>query len=507
MERSVKLRAPELLRPRLEVLKSGLSRLENGDEEGLGTVRRMGEVFLNWASGEDLAEIEKSASSLVGAKDKEVLETGHTLKVLLENLVANLGPSDSEGLMVLCVEENPDDALLLETALAASDRVLNIVPTTAEAEEFLENEEIALLVLDLTLPDGDGRTLLAQTREQTRHRELTIFVVSGKTQPEVKAECMALGANGFFEKPFDPNAIRAAANSALHKEAKRRASVHTDSLTHLLNRNSIRELWERWTFPDPSSIGILGIDNFRGLEERLDHEIADGIIASVGDLIRTTVPRGTVSARWEESQFLFLCPGQTRGKANKLVNGFITGIRKLEHRDPRGETFSVTASGGVVEIARGISFDDAVEEASDLLDQAADSGGNTLAESMDSEDGAWILLAEDDPLSAGILVHRLEKEGFKVLHCLDGAQALKGALSNRIAMAILDVKMPEMDGFELLDRLRKVPAFYDLPIMMLTSMGREEDVARGFELGADDYMVKPFSPVEVLARVRRLLNR
>ena len=65
-------------------------------------------------------------------------------------------------------------------------------------------------------------------------------------------------------------------------------------------------------------------------------------------------------------------------------------------------------------------------------------------------------------------------------------------------MAILDVKMPGMDGFELLERLRKVPAYYELPIMMLTSMGREEDIARGFDLGADDYMVKPFSPVEVL---------
>jgi len=507
MERSGKLRAPELLRPRLEVLKSGLSRMETGDEEGLGTVRRMGKVFLNWASGEDLAEIEQAASSLVGAKDKEVLESGHTLKVLLEHLVADLGPSDSEGLIVLCVEENPDDILLLETALATPDHVLKVVSTTAEAEEFLDQEEVALLVLDLNLPDGDGRTLLAQTREQARHRDLTIFIVSGKTSPEVKAECMALGANAFFEKPFDPNAIRAAASSALHKEAKRRAAAHTDPLTHLLNRNSIRELWERWTFPDPSSIGILGIDNYRGLEERFDHEIADLVIAAVGELIRTTVPKGSVSARWEESEFLILCPGQNRGKANKLLSRLITGIRELEHRDPRGETFRVTVSGGVVEIARGISFDDAVEEASHLLIQAADSGGNTLVESAEAEDGAAILLAEDDPLSAGILAHRLEKEGFRVLHFPDGAQALQGALSNRIEMAILDVKMPEMDGFELLERLRKVPAFYELPIMMLTSMGREEDVARGFELGADDYMVKPFSPVEVLARVRRLLNR
>jgi len=507
MEPRGSLRSPELLRPRLEVLKRGLSRLEGSDEEAIGTVRRMGKVFLNWASGEDLEEIEKAAFSVVGAKDRDVLGAGHTLKVLLEHLVADLGPSGSEGLLVLAVEENPDDAVLLETALAADDRVLLIVSSVAEAEEILESEEVALLVLDISLPDGDGRTLLAQTREQERYRELGILVVSGKTNAEVKAECLALGANAFFEKPVDPTVIGAAASSALHKEARRRASVHTDPLTHLLNRNSIMELWERWTFPEPSSVGIIGIDNFRGFEERFDHETTSSVVAAVSDHLRRTVPRGSVSARWEESEFLILCPGQNISRTAELLEGIIVGIRELEHFDPTGETFRITVSGGVVEIKRGVTFDDAVEEASSLLLRAAEAGGNTLAETSDSDEGVWILLAEDDPLSAGILTHRLEREGFKILHYPDGAQALQGALSNHITLAILDVKMPEMDGFELLERLRKVPAYYELPIIMLTSMGREEDVARGFELGADDYMVKPFSPVEVLARVRRLLSR
>lgn len=103
-------------------------------------------------------------------------------------------------------------------------------------------------------------------------------------------------------------------------------------------------------------------------------------------------------------------------------------------------------------------------------------------------------MAEDDPLSAAILRHRLEEEGFNVLHFPDGAQALEGALTHRISLAILDVRMPVMDGFELLERLRRAPAYHDLPIMMLTSMGKEEDLRRGFALGADDYMIKPFSP-------------
>lgn len=129
-----------------------------------------------------------------------------------------------------------------------------------------------------------------------------------------------------------------------------------------------------------------------------------------------------------------------------------------------------------------------------------------MAERADPRGGVTILFAEDDPVSAVLLVQLLEAAGFNVLHFPDGAQALEGALANRIDLAVLDVKMPEMDGFELLERLRGMPAFSELPIMMLTSMGGEEDVARGYDLGADDYMTKPFSPVEVLERIQRLLD-
>ncbi len=501
------LRAPELLKPRLDVLKTGLRQLEAGDEEGVGIVRRMGKVFLSWAIGEGLEDVEKAAVEVGRVEDSQLPKAAGALKTILEEVVSALGSSDSERFVVLAVEENPDDAALLEVALTSADRTVHIVPTGIEAKEILQGEEVALLVLDLMLPDIDGRTILVQTREKERYRELPILIVSGKGAPEVKAECLALGANAFFEKPFDPTAIATAASSSLHREAKRRFSTRSDPLTHLLNRNAIRELWERWSFPDPSSIGVIGLDRFRDLEERFDHEVADGVLASMGVLLRESVPRGSVSARWDESEFLILCPGLDRGTAKGLLERILAEVRSLDHEDPKGETFRVTASGGVVEILSGSTFDNAVEEAHALLEEAMEGGGNTLAETVSPADAVTILVAEDDPLAAKILLHRLERENFNVLHYPDGAQALDGALSNPIELAILDVKMPGMDGFELLERLRKVPAYYELPIIMLTSLGREEDVAKGFDLGADDYMVKPFSPVEVLARVRRLLSR
>jgi DNA-binding response OmpR family regulator len=118
-----------------------------------------------------------------------------------------------------------------------------------------------------------------------------------------------------------------------------------------------------------------------------------------------------------------------------------------------------------------------------------------------------VLLVEDDAMVASILKHRLDREGFEVLHFSDGVQAMAAAEGKPLALAILDIKVPGMDGFDVLERLRKSPEAANVPIMMLSALGAEQDVVRCFGLGADDYIVKPFSPAEVMARLHRLLQR
>jgi len=119
-----------------------------------------------------------------------------------------------------------------------------------------------------------------------------------------------------------------------------------------------------------------------------------------------------------------------------------------------------------------------------------------------------ILLAEDDPVTARLVTHRLSREpGVTVLHAADGETALNIAQQETLAAAILDIRLPARDGLNILDALRQDERHARLPVMMLTSLGSEADVIRGFELGADDYIVKPFSAAELVARLLRLLAR
>lgn len=115
-----------------------------------------------------------------------------------------------------------------------------------------------------------------------------------------------------------------------------------------------------------------------------------------------------------------------------------------------------------------------------------------------------ILVADDDPLLRSLLVHKLSAEGHLVLTAEDGAQALAVIREQKPDLIVLDALMPVMDGFEVLRRL-KAEHLFNTPVIMLTALKREQDIVGALQLGAADYLVKPFIPDELSQRVRRLL--
>ncbi len=115
-----------------------------------------------------------------------------------------------------------------------------------------------------------------------------------------------------------------------------------------------------------------------------------------------------------------------------------------------------------------------------------------------------ILIAEDDKKTAALVSLYLEREGFQAVMAYDGRQALELAQYHKPIFVILDLMLPLMDGWEVCRRLRQSS---DVPILMLTARGDEVDRISGLTLGADDYLVKPFSPRELVARVKAILRR
>jgi DNA-binding response OmpR family regulator len=119
-------------------------------------------------------------------------------------------------------------------------------------------------------------------------------------------------------------------------------------------------------------------------------------------------------------------------------------------------------------------------------------------------DSSTILLVDDEDAVQKLLTYPLERDGFRVLQARDGAEALQLFGGERVDLVVLDLMLPKLDGLEVCKRLR---AGSDVPIIMLTARGDELDKVLGLELGADDYITKPFSIREFRSRVRALLRR
>ncbi len=117
---------------------------------------------------------------------------------------------------------------------------------------------------------------------------------------------------------------------------------------------------------------------------------------------------------------------------------------------------------------------------------------------------ASVLLVDDDPKIRELLRLYIEREGHRTIAAADGEMALGAALRQRPDLVILDVMLPGLDGFEVCRRIREVS---EVPILLLTARSGDSDKVVGLDLGADDYVVKPFSPRELMARVRALLRR
>jgi two-component system, OmpR family, alkaline phosphatase synthesis response regulator PhoP len=126
---------------------------------------------------------------------------------------------------------------------------------------------------------------------------------------------------------------------------------------------------------------------------------------------------------------------------------------------------------------------------------------------LDSNSALRLLIVEDDVHMAYLLGYLAEKERFAVESIADGRKALERIeRGDAVDLVLLDVMLPYTDGFELLEKLRAHPDWRQVPVIILTSRTREHDAVRALSLGADDYLTKPFSPAELVARIRRRIG-
>ena len=474
---------------RLEVLTGIRDRLGFESEEARTAALRLTDVLRREAEPLQLERVLGCARRLERARPKEFPRALEALKRALQDLL-----SQTLVLDVIVVEDEVTTAHLVKEGLEARGFRVRVAESGREALRMATDSPPDAFVLDLVLPDMDGRTLLADLRQSPLTGDSAILILSASDGPIPRAECLAYGADVFLAKPTDPTLLAQALEDLLGHGAPPQPTAPAAAPGLQAIQAAFRAI--RRERGQGEGIVLALLDLARASDPVADphgleggHGLMEKLRESLGPMLQPDEMVG----RWSVDQLIFLSPGRSPAEVASLIEEAVAS-------DPRvGRALRV----GIREADPDEDWVDVVSRASEWMAPVGESAEPPPAATARVE-LPTVVVAEDDPITATLVRHRLEKSGFRVLHRGDGAEALQVILDQLPAVVILDIRMPGMDGFEVLARMRRDPRTERTPALILTSLGRDADLRRAFELGADDYLTKPFSPAELLARVLRL---
>jgi diguanylate cyclase (GGDEF)-like protein len=403
---------------------------------------------------------------------------------------------------------------VLANHLEAPTRRIFLARTAQEAESILANHAVSLVLLDLLLPDSDGRNFLVELRRRPEMDGVPVIINSADTSAATRAECYTLGADEFFHKPISPAVLSAAVTSKLQRAREIFLQSRTDRLTGLGNRTAVIEAFRRLGFlvdrgGSSLSLAILDLDRFKRVNDAFGHAIGDGVLKFLAQVLTRHLRDSDVIGRWGGEEFVVLFPGAEHWSAAAALEKTLDIFRAHRFDAPAGASFSVSFSGGVVEIQPGDGLEQAIERADALMYRAKAAGRNRIlaAPAGEEPESPRLLLVLRDPVLGSSIQYRLQEEGFDALLKTDAASALEAAPGFPANLLLLEMGLSDMTGLDLLTRLKRLPAYHKLPVLMLADPEHEQAMERGLAAGVSDFALLPLSQVELITRIRRLIKR
>ncbi len=484
-------------------------------------------------SGEAQESIRRIAHSLKGSAKMygypEIGEFAHTVeetsledlpektRQLLTRLEALQQSKDAKATIahILVIDDDPLITHLIKSVLENAGHQVIVAASAAQARLEMQQQKYQLIILDLLLPDADGRNFLVELKETSAYCSIPVFILSAKTSTATKSECLALGAEVYLEKPFDPDELVNLVEKKLHQQKEISRERDTDPVTRLLNRAAFHEKYHEYQIAYEETdqtfvITLINIDQLDKINQQYSPAMGTQVIRYLGQKLAAYYQEKELLARWEGGEFIGLFFGSEESQVAEKLQYLQEQFSQYKFTTPENESFQSSFSAAVAEFNWQTDHEDAYVELKKRLVTAKKRRRGQIITSQEYTQPLplRIFIAEDDELISSIVKHRLIREGYEVTHAEDGKSAWELLQQDSaFTVIILDVKMPEMNGFEVLKNLRKHPDLEDIPVIILTSMGKEQDIVHGLELGANDYILKPFSPVELLARIQRFLKK
>ncbi|MDR9507370.1 diguanylate cyclase [Brevibacillus agri] len=490
----------------------------------------------------DLSELAQTLLEQLDQQDAKPWPT-HEWRDFLQELIA------------LCYEHRPEQEILLEDPTLPQESTYDNQPLLLILDddvtllmylkEYLEKQNWSViatvyphkaldyfhdlnpdcLILDLNIPETGGFQVMQTLSEKIKKQYVPTTIISIDCDRETRLRAYRLGADDVMCKPLDLEELTVRLERQLRRKRWMDKILFLDELTGVYNRNCLADTYQKLLADSmrshaPFSLAFLDIDHFKKVNDTYGHLVGDVVLSRFAAFIRGSAEKQDVFFRYGGEEFILLMPRTSVQEAQLRLERMLRDFRDLSFEASEG-TFSLSFSAGVVQIEdaqKPLAY--WIDAADTALYSAKNAGRCRIESAVRSADPDTrtvklkVAIIDDDPLICAVLADsaRASLDGWihsdiRTYH--EGAAFFASSWHQgpEAYLIILDGIMPQMDGLDVLRRIRNLPNSKQYTVLMLTGRSGEQDIAQALQLGADDYMTKPFSTKELEARIKRLVKR
>ncbi|NIK76762.1 diguanylate cyclase (GGDEF)-like protein [Paenibacillus castaneae] len=441
-------------------------------------------------------------------------------------------PNDIEDLdnnrnRVLVIDDDVDFVAYVKEFLEKQSYPVTIALNAERGLKLFYDWKPGLILLDIVLPDKSGMYVLNQMVEKAKQGHIPIIMISANVSIENQIHAYRSGAMDFLAKPFDVDLLLALIDNRFAMKREWERSIVIDELTGAYNRKHYNGMMQQFIANynrsnKVFSLVMMDLDYFKHVNDNYGHlkgdEVLQAFVAAIHSLINQDED---ILCRYGGEEFALLLPNKDSTEAALLLDQIRERFNAIRFQAGE-EHFHVTFSAGVTQISTNNSdTEKLVEEADQALYSGKRSGRNqTIVYTKELSEIRYdsflnVIIVDDDPLIREIVINRfshwkpLNNTKVQAYEYSDGMDFISSDWykEDEKYIIMLDGSMPTLDGLEVLRRIREHYPEQNILIVMLTARNNTNDIVHALQIGADDYVVKPFHMQELVLRIERLASR
>ncbi|KAB2491525.1 diguanylate cyclase [Priestia endophytica] len=435
-----------------------------------------------------------------------------------------INEQQKESAVILLIDDDTSFLMYMKEKLEEeADWYVIVVANPQKAASALYDMKPDCVIIDIHMKEKNGLELLEFLNGKLKQQFIPTVIVSVDGGKETRINSYQKGADDFIQKPFDITEFIVRIQRQLDRKKQIHDLLLLDEVTHVYNRKYLNQAYEhlqneRNRSREPYCLAVLDIDHFKKINDTHGHLVGDEILKAFARFLKEETRMNDIVVRFGGEEFIILFPKTNIQEGYEVIDRLRGKFKELSFEGKR--TFFCTFSSGIVEVNNVNTLEYWLQLADNALYEVKKKGRNRVqkAESLYSfwpQKALKVAVVDDDPIIRTIikgiltkLPHQqtvLEVKTFK-----DGKDFMNSKwhiTEEDSCLVILDGIMPNVDGLEVLKWLYSQEQQGLYKVIMLTSRNSKEDVARALQLGADDYMTKPFNLLELETRVGKLMSR